>query len=86
MTWYALIMPKNRRTGTNIENGVNKKIGIPPQVKTTNLQSSKIGALSQVDIGYISGFQLLRIVNLKLALLDDLKTYVHWQIISPPYY
>lgn len=63
-------MPKDRRIITRCENSADKKISTLPQVETAN----------------ILGFQFLKIVNLKCALLNDFKTFVHWQIISLYHY
>ena len=63
-------MPKNRRTITSIQNRAD----------------GKSGALPQVEIANILDFQFLKIVSLEHTLLDDLKTYIHWQTTSPPHH
>ncbi len=77
---------QDSRTTTSIENRADEKISTSLQVETTNIQSPKIGASSQVEIGNIPGFQILEIVSLKCVLPENFKIYVHWQITTLPHH
>ena len=54
-------MPKDRCAITSIKNEADKKSGVLPQVKTAN----------------ISGFQFLKIFNLKHTLLNNLRICIY---------
>lgn len=65
---------KDRYTITSIENRVNGKIGIPPQVLRVD---KKTNMPPQVKIANISDFQSLGIINLECISPDNLKNYIH---------
>ncbi len=76
MIWYALTMPKNRRTIINIENGANGKIGAPPQNRYTitsieNRVDGKTSVPPQVETTNIWSQKIGALSQIEIATISD---------------